>query len=158
MNNEIKSYDHAWNYFQFHGNQRMTTFNFFVGISSLVAAGSINLIANPSLTTNYFFVFILGILQMYLAFLFWKLDKRVSIMIKFAEKSLKFLEDKMEFEETKIISNEDNYTEHLKTQISSLFWKNHYSYSKAFKHIFLLFGGIGSIVCLYSLFMVYRFL
>jgi hypothetical protein len=149
-----KSYDHAWNYFQFHGTQRMTTFNFFVGICSLVAAGSVNLIANPSQSTNYIFVMLLGLFQVILSFLFWKLDRRISIMIKVAEKGLKKYEENFDEEAFRIMLNENELSNRLKDVKTSFFWQKHYSYSKAFNTIFFLFGLIGFLIFCYSIYIL----
>ena len=84
--------DHAWDYFEFHADQRLKTFHFFilletglVGatlISARVATGPIA----PALVST------IGFIVALLAYIFWELDVRVKGMIKVSEGALKAYE------------------------------------------------------------------
>lgn len=82
--------DHAWRYFELHAAQRMTVFNFFAGLTGLLLGGiAASLQASPSF--GWIGLFLGGLLAV-LALVFWKLDQRVSGMIKLAEHALEEIE------------------------------------------------------------------
>jgi hypothetical protein len=88
--NVQQSMDHAWRYFELHAQQRMSVFNFYLAISGAVAAGG-----GVCLQQGGKFVFVASILGVFLSsisFIFWKLDQRVSAMIKRSEIALSALE------------------------------------------------------------------
>ncbi len=93
MNDAVKferSLEHAWRYFELHAQQRMTVFNFFIAISGLVAAG-----VGLGLQQGGKFIVLASLLGCFLilvSFIFWKLDQRVSVLIKQAESALIYLE------------------------------------------------------------------
>lgn len=91
MDTNIKqSMDHAWRYFELHAQQRMTVFNFYLAISGLTAAGigvSLQYGSEFSIVT-----FMLGNFLSLISFIFWKLDQRVSELIKRSERALSELE------------------------------------------------------------------
>lgn len=75
--------EHAWRYFQLHADQRISVFNFFVAIASLLAAGIAFGLQGPR--DLWPLGGVASFLMIVLAFVFWKLDQRVSGMIKVAE-------------------------------------------------------------------------
>lgn len=93
MNSEIlaqRSIDHAWRYFELHAKQRMTVFNFYLAISGVFSAGigaCIQAGTKMAIITS-----VLGGFLSLISFLFWKLDQRVSEMIKRAESALRVIE------------------------------------------------------------------
>lgn len=93
MNDDVKferSLEHAWRYFELHAQQRMTVFNFFLAISGLVAAG-----VGVGLQQGGKFLALASLLGCFLilvSFIFWKLDQRVTVLIKQAESALIYLE------------------------------------------------------------------
>ena len=99
-----RSLEHAWKYFELHAQQRMTVFNFFLAISGLVAAG-----IGAGLQQGGKFsvlVCLLGCFLFFIAFLFWKLDQRVSLMIKASEDAIIAIEKAAVIKEASIFSNE----------------------------------------------------
>lgn len=81
-----RTLDHAWRYFELHAQQRMTVFNFFLAISGLISAGvGVCLQQGTKFST---LASLLGIFLTMVSFIFWKLDQRVSEMIKPAESTL----------------------------------------------------------------------
>lgn len=86
MSNDIKNqhaFDHAWRYFELHAQQRITVFNFFLAISGLVSAG-VGVCLQQG-TRFSILASLLGVFLTLVSFIFWKLDQRVSAMIKVAE-------------------------------------------------------------------------
>ena len=83
----------AWDYFQLHATQRLTTFNFYVGISSLLVGGLAATIKGdfevPLLGG------VVGVLLLVFSLVFWKLDQRNSDLIKGAERALMYFEASM---------------------------------------------------------------
>lgn len=67
----------------------MTVFNFYIAIIGLLAAGS-----GVCIQQGYeYLTSIMGMLISLISFLFYKLDERVSILIKRAEKVLEKIEE-----------------------------------------------------------------
>lgn len=140
----------AWDYFSIHASQRLTTFNFYIGLSSLVATGYFasykpdsNLAtARPALA---------GLLCL-LAFVFWKLDQRNKALIKNAERALRFFEQSEPIETVaKVFTQEEieTRTRKLHGLRRLLFWRWHLSYSKCFNCLFggfFLIGFIGLVL------------
>ena len=146
---------YVWNYFQLHASQRLSTFNFYIVISTAIAAGylvtvgvsSIQMLAIP-----------LGFTISLLSFIFWKLDVRNKQMIKNAEEALKYLEaltyvpgNINESNVLKIFTYEEEQTNKMKSSKSFWPWRNHYSYSKCFNIVFAVFGILGLIGTTYAI-------
>lgn len=145
---------YLWDYFQLHATQRLTTFNFYIVLSTLLTTGLFS-------TFQKEFVLIpvgviLGLLLVLLSFVFWKLDERNKGLIKNVESGLKYLElqtpSKPEGEVTKIFCYEELSTERIRMQRSVWPWKNLYSYSESFRFIFFLFAALGLIGAIASLY------
>lgn len=84
--------EHAWRYFELHAQQRISVFNFFLATTGLVATG-----VGICFQQGGKFLFLSSILSLFLSlitFIFWKLDQRVSFLIKNSERSLETLERK----------------------------------------------------------------
>src|SRR5271166_5133933 len=81
--------DHAWRYFEMHAGQRMSLFNFYLVLSGLVIAGMAGIYVNK-------FAPLVGaavsVTLIVVALVFWKLDQRVSFLMKRAEIALAELE------------------------------------------------------------------
>jgi hypothetical protein len=80
----------AWDYFQLHASQRLTTFNFYIVISSLLTTGLLGTFQKDYKTP--FLGAGLGALLTFLSFVFWKLDERNKLLIKNAESALRHFE------------------------------------------------------------------
>jgi hypothetical protein len=81
--------EHAWRYFELHAGQRMTSFNFFIVVASLILSGFGGCISTPSL--RWVGVF-LGAMLALTSIVFFYLDKRTSFLIKHAEEAMVTLE------------------------------------------------------------------
>jgi hypothetical protein len=145
----------AWDYFQLHATQRLTTFNFYVGISSLLVGGLAATIKGdleiPLLGG------VVGALLIVFSLVFRKLDQRNSDLIKGAERALMYFEAKSGLpdqegkpHEAKRFTREDFDTSQKKKEWTWRVWRNHYSYSDCFSAVFLIFGGLGVIGLSYA--------
>jgi len=145
----------AWNYFEYHAAQRLTTFNFYLTLSSLISSALFLSLNNA----NLFWVSIfLGFLLITFSFIFQKLDRRNRDLIRGAEEALKYFEKETKLPRdgdlphiTKIFSREEILTKKKKAKKSWLFWNNYLTYSDSFSVIYFGFGIIGAIGVILSL-------
>lgn len=127
--------NHAWNYFAFHANQRITVFNFFIVFSGLILAGLGALLqGEPRLSI---LGVVLGLLLLLLSIVFWQLDRRVSFMIKHSETALTVAEKALLPPDLHIVDSEPAAFAHAK-QTHKL-----WTYGKSFRIIFVCMGIIG---------------
>ena len=78
--------DHAWRYFALHAQQRMSVFNFFIVLSGIISTGiGAGLQAGKAMAPV---VAILGTLLALFSFVFYRLDRRGSELVKLAEAAL----------------------------------------------------------------------
>lgn len=98
--------EHAWRYFELHANQRISIFNYFVVISGAVSAG----IAATWQGSQHFSIvgIVLGLLLSVVSFVFWKLDQRVSFLIKHAESALAEVEQSLPAHSVRLFLLEPN--------------------------------------------------
>src|ERR1051325_4877182 len=81
----------AWDYFAIHASQRLTTFNFYLVIATLLTTGIL-----ASFQKQYeirFAGIVLGLLLLIFSFVFWKLDQRNKHLIRHAERALRAFEN-----------------------------------------------------------------
>jgi len=139
--------DYAWNYFQIHAAQRMTTFNFFVILAGLLTAGlARTLVSHDELR---FIGFFLGIALIVIAFSFWQLDKRVKYLIGLAESKLRDIEKIAKKEEgwnASIFIEERTYSigKNLENNnVCNKFTSINLSYTCCFIIVYLTFAMLG---------------
>lgn len=126
--------DHAWRYFELHASQRMSLFNFFLVFSGLVAAGTGGAFVRlPQVST------VAGVALAGVAFLFFKLDQRVSFLIKRAEAALVEAESPVP-EYARLFATEPSETKHAERTES--LW----TYGKSFRTLYGVVGVLGLIV------------
>lgn len=143
MKSKSSQREYAWSYFQLHANQRMSTFNFYIVISALITTGLISSLTGDK--ESFLLSVILSISLVVVSFIFWKLDQRVSFLIKHAEETLikieKESENNSEDVYANLFSDEDEKTP--SARCSWRIWKAHLTYSSCFSVLYLLFGLIG---------------
>jgi len=125
----------AWDYFQLHATQRLTTFNFYLIACSAIAAGEV-----ASFHKDFNFPalrIVLGCVLIVLSLVFWRLDERNRLLIKNAEAALKYFEeqDAKDPTVTHLFRMEE-----LVTESKGLF---HLSYATCFKIVFMIFALLG---------------
>jgi hypothetical protein len=147
---------YAWDYFQLHASQRLTTFNFYIVISSAIVTVLFTVFEKtykvPSLGI------LLGFLLIFFSFVFWKLDSRTKFLIKQAEEALKYLESISDVGEgteqtphvTQIFMREDHISNISKRGSSSL-WNRSLTYSDCFNLVFFAFSTTGLLGIILSL-------
>lgn len=153
-------YEYAWKYFSLHASQRLSTFNFYIVISTLLTTGLYatyeNNLSSPSVGI------VLGTFLMIISVVFKKLDSRNRQLINNAEKALKYLEtliSKDILENTPnnpltLFSNEERETNEINSKLWIIAPGYIFSYSYCFGVIFFsffMFGVIGVVLSIFSL-------
>jgi hypothetical protein len=141
----------VWDYFQLHASQRMTVFNFYIVLSSLIATGYIS--SSKSDSNLHSAQPALAALLCLFAFVFWKLDQRTKFLIKHAERALKYFErtdpvDKV----ARVFTQEELETNLRKVKgwHRIMFWKWQLSYSDCFNFVYFCFFTTGILGLIFS--------
>jgi hypothetical protein len=136
---------YIWNYFQVHAAQRLTTFNFYILISTLITTGFLLVIKDMSILA-----LILSLVLILLSFVFWKLDVRNKQLIRIAEAGLKDLESKDKIADKtsephvlNIFSYEEAQTDKLRSEKVKWIWNRVFTYSTCFNIVFIVFAVLG---------------
>ncbi len=138
----------AWLYFRMHAGQRLTTFNYYILISSVVTTGifAASLKEHPIPGAPM----LLGAFLFVLSGTFWKLDKRNRELIDNAEGALRFFESCTEPKDhagephlAKVFSREERITTSKRANMSFFTLKRHFTYADCFNVIFLVFAMAG---------------
>jgi len=164
MNNDL---DHshalsiAWKYFQQHAEQRIKYFNFFVLFSSLLVTAFV-----ASLEKEFAYPVIgivVGILQICVTFVFWKIDERNKFLTRIGEDAIKEIEKNYPVGEsgegpiaTQIFTLEQQRTDKLRdSEKQKCFLFRQMSHSKCYLLIYTLFGIVGVLVFLGSIYVYF---
>lgn len=83
---ELRVY--AWNYFSLHATQRLTTFNFYLVISTLLLAGLGAAFKKDY--GNHGMAIPIGVVISIISIVFHKLDERNRMLVDNAERALRF--------------------------------------------------------------------
>jgi hypothetical protein len=140
---EKAAMSYAWGYFAFHAQQRQTVFNFYLILIGASVAAYGGTLGKDGLHDH--FKAGLGLLVVVISFLFWRLDKRNSKLVKFAEKPLKSFENILSERtgiDVRILAKSDA----PKTGVLRSFE----SFSQIFRCVFCLAGAGGAVVFLIS--------
>jgi hypothetical protein len=138
--------EHAWKYFELHANQRIAVFNFFLVLSGALSAG-----IAATLQGSQHFALLgvgLGVLLALVAFVFWKLDQRVSFLVKHAESALVQIEGAFPDPSLQLFHREPSLTAAAKE--ASGLWGRLWTYGQVFRLLFwamALFGVAGAVLC-----------
>ena len=142
MDKEVKQKrEYAWDYFQLHAGQRMSTFNFFIILAALLTTA----LASTFVKDFEWDIvgFFLGSGLIIISFAFWKLDQRVRFLIKHAENALKDLENNYASSKEKLFVLEESMTEQRIKNKSLRFWEWNLSYSNSFGIVYITFATFG---------------
>jgi hypothetical protein len=127
----------------------LTVLNFYIAISSVIASVQFAILQSNQLSRAGAF---LGLLLVFLSYIFWKWDKRTSDMIKVTEETLRYFETATGFKDeggvphvAKIIHRIEYMTDQKKRKRSILFWRNYYTYRTCMNLIFSSFALAGII-------------
>jgi hypothetical protein len=138
MSRDDAALEHAWAYFQLHAAQRITTFNYFIIFSGILAAGLAAAIQAPPRLASVGVA--LGLLLTLLSYLFWQLDRRTSFLVKHAEDVIKLQEPVG----ARLMSDEVDKTLHAKKT------KGLWTYGKVFRVIFCVMSVVGIVGAMVS--------
>jgi len=129
--------EQAWNFFQMQAGQRLMTFNYYVLISSLLCTGLASSLKDDPNSSYLGASF--GLLLILFSFVFWKLDRRNSDLIKGAEEALKFFEESSILNDTEGMPHVANDScgrnlllREKKQMWTWKFWKCSFSYTECF--------------------------
>ncbi|MGY6029560.1 hypothetical protein [Phytobacter sp. AG2a] len=147
MKEETNSvFEHAWKYFELHSQQRMVVFNFYIAIIGLLAAGS-----GICLQQGGKYIYLtssLGAFIIFITFIFYKLDARVSFLIKNSEQALIYIESHFSSQNLKIFTADEN-NKNINTNLFSMF-----SYGRCFRISFYIIANIGFLLFLAPLVLI----
>jgi len=127
--------EHAWRYFELHAQQRITVFNFYIAITGLLAAG-----VGFSLQQKDVFIYLcpaLGCFMVFISIIFWKLDHRVSMLVKNSETALRCIENNFTNQDYKILTKDNDDKSLNSSALSS------WSYGQCFRIAFMFVGNTG---------------
>jgi hypothetical protein len=131
--------EHAWRYFELHASQRMSVFNYFLVLSGVVAAGlAATLQGSQQLSI---LGAVLGLLLVLVSFVFWKLDQRVSFLMKHAESALTEVEKTLPIDSARLFLLEPSRATQAATGAS--WWTRHWTYGTCFRLVFGVMGVAG---------------
>jgi len=131
--------EHARRYFELHANQRMSLFNFFLLLAGVFAAGLAALVQGSERLAILGVV--LGLMLALVSFVFWKLDQRVSFLIKHAEAALSELEKRIPEERVRLFLNEPALTSVACSTGSR--WTRLWTHGRSFRVVFWIMGAAG---------------
>lgn len=149
---------YGWNYFQLHATQRMSLFNFYIILASLLTTGIVT--ASQEKFKNEFVPVFLSLMLTVLSFVFWKLDCRVKFLLKHIEDVLKNIEvstkGTVEEKMFDVFGGEEAKTKTSKTNNTLLRPQTyHLSYSKCLGLVYLFFGVLGVFSFCYTFLRLY---
>jgi hypothetical protein len=140
MQDEVKlALDHAWRHFRMHAEQRITVFNFFVASAGLLVTSLAYTLQAPR--SMWPLGLAASLLLVVISFVFWKLDARVSSIIKSSEEVVGRAEAILINDPgLRVVSAERELT--AKTQFGM---HKAWTYGQSFRRIFSIMALIGVI-------------
>lgn len=156
MNEEIRkeARNYAWNYFQFHAEQRLKTFHFYLIIAAILTGGFITLLTDDNFPYKSWSS-VLAFFLSFISFVFWRIERRNHQLVKNGEKALRHLDESWE------LTSDDKILEIFKCDDEVMKNKKLFPgiglklrYSMCFNLVFLAFGTFGlvsgiTIICIY---------
>ena len=157
VRNELREY--AWKYFSLHADQRLKTFNFYLTLYAFAFGGLVVFIKDAKSAALGVFA---GVVLALLSFVFWRFDGRNKELVEVSHAALRQLEADDERvsgatdapHPTTLFSSEKLFTDKQKkdkplTWNPLTWWTAHYTYSRCFNVLFLVFGIAGILLALY---------
>ncbi len=145
--------DLAFKHFVQHAQQRVQHFNYFIIFSSLLTTGTITTL-QPNVKAYYLGIG-LGLIQLFVSFIFSKLDDRNRFLIKHAENIIKRIEKDYRVANLKcypLFSSEEMATENeKKVKKNKICFLKPISHKKSYNLIYSVFGIVGFISFITSL-------
>jgi len=138
----------AWKHFNYHADQRLKAFNFFIVVITFILAGAFAALTGKMQREVGL---IAGIALVFLPWIFYGLDQRNRQLIKLAEKAL------ADFERKFPSTAEDSQAAIGLFSIADQFLKDNkprlaLTYNQSFRALYILSGGIGLLLLASSVF------
>lgn len=131
----------CWKYFDRHADQRISYFNFFVVFSTILTSGAITVLQD-SVDLRYTAIPI-GVVQIFVAYMFLKIDQRNKFLTKHAENAIKDFEQKngnASDQYTFLFNKEDELTiDHRANDKKRFFLLHLITHGQAYKIIYISF-------------------
>ena len=138
--------DHAWNWFKYHAEQRMVMIRLYLIIAGALGAGYITLSNNGSYSLSLLLAMFAGSIS----FLFWRLDRRVSFLVKQGEAAMAKIEQEFAIQTGYA---EFNIVQRAESDPSK--WLG--SYSRAFRAMFISALGVTFVAALFAAHKIFDF-
>lgn len=149
--------EYAWNYFQFHAEQRMKTFDFFLVIAGAIIAGFLTTIREEVPVAA-----VLGFLLGFMSLVFGKLEKRNRELVRNGEAALKHLDELEGLKDgddgpnrLKLFARDDFTTQQFPKNKNII--KAPFSYTVVLACVFWVFGLSGlaaGVICLVQVLVI----
>lgn len=147
---EAAGYNMAWNHFCAHAQQRVYFFNFFIILLGAMMTMQVNSIIKD--TGVKWLGFSLGVIQVILCFVFWKVDVRNKFLTKHSENVIMKYEKLFNIKELRLMTIQENDTEKLrKNQKRTNLFTKQYSFSGLINFIYILFSIVSIIISILAL-------
>ena len=124
--------DHAWKFFELHSNLRVTLLNFYIVLTSLNLTGT-GALATAGLGSS-FLILVLGLLLVLISFLFWKIDSRISNLIKKSELKLAQIENSV---------NENDFDLFTEVEEDQVKTKTYWTLGRSLRVVFFVVSLVG---------------
>jgi VIT1/CCC1 family predicted Fe2+/Mn2+ transporter len=160
VRSELREY--AWQYFALHADQRLKTFNFYLTLYAFAFGGLIVMVKDAKSAS---LGALAGLVLALLSYVFWKFDGRNKELVEVSQDALRQIEaDDSRVNDnngtphaTRLFTTERIRTNALKSS-RPLRWSNpvswfaaHYTYTRCFNVLFLVFGVAGLLLAIYFL-------
>lgn len=143
----------AWLYFQQHAQQRISYFNFFVIFSTILLTGFISSFQNTVNKKELIGIGV-GIIQIFVAYIFLKIDERNRFLTKHSEAIIKKIEKRYSGlpDKLQLFSYSDKKTSILLKK--NTFFNKHITHGTSYKYMYYGFIILGIIILIYSAFAI----
>ena len=134
----------TWDYFKLLAQQRVTHFNLFIVFAGAIAAVTVSQIGTD--VRGNAAAAALGTAQMFLCFIFQKIDERNKFLIKQTEKTLKSFESDYANDRYRVFLNEEYDTQRLRDQQTGVpYFRRQLSTSQLYNLFYAVFASAGAL-------------
>lgn len=137
--------DHGWRHFEFHAQQRLSLFNFYVVLCGLIVAAWATVMTSDDRLPGVAF-FLSSLLTLF-SFIFWKMDQRNADLTKRSEALMGAAEKRL-FTAGECLFCQDEIDEPLRSELPLILRK--WSHGRSLRVMFFFVGALGIAGALYS--------
>lgn len=151
--NKEKVLEISWDYFKLLAQQRVTHFNLFIVFIGAISAAYVTQI-NMDLRGNVI-ALSLAIIQVFLCFIFHKIDIRNKFLIKHTEKIIKTIESDFEEDVPRVFITEEQLTKKQRLNDKrKIYFLRQLSTSQLYNLFYIFFAVAGIIKIIISIVMI----